>query len=213
MAYLQSNNTIQPQTSKQRLWEKSLPLPCGGPLRNLEDHLVHCSFHSQTHWSDISDQSEPSKEAREPYPGARSGLGLGLEAKNCSAAWKCFWVSRLVFQSFQLPNLKRACYPCSNRWWKCDWAVSARAWAEDEVRPPKNSTAFHVNSVDHVGANECRRQTNEHCQCLKRQPWQSFRHSRRNKYLIVGWPTSCALKSYLSLSASGPAAEMEPEIT
>lgn len=39
-------------------------------------------------------------------------------------------------------------------------------------------------------------------QYLKREPSWSLRHSVKNKYLIGGWPTSCALKSYLSYSAS-----------
>lgn len=41
-----------------------------------------------------------------------------------------------------------------------------------------------------------------HTRHLQREPRQSLRRSMRNKYLIAGWPTSCALKSYLSVSAS-----------
>lgn len=127
---------IQRVFKKQRLWEKSPPLPSGGAVFNWEDHLVHCSFHSQTHWSDISDQSEPSKEAREAlYPGAPSGLGFGLEVKTLpGSVSECFQACLSVFSVVQFKvgvlSLQQSLMEMRL------WAVSARAWAEDEVRPP-----------------------------------------------------------------------------
>lgn len=40
--------------------------------------------------------------------------------------------------------------------------------------------------------------THTYTQYLKNRSFWSLRHSMRNKYLIGGWPSSCALKSYLS---------------
>lgn len=85
--------------------------------------------------------------------------------------------------------------------------IKKRLDEENEVRPPEESG----NSVlkfsqtqtmsSHICANE-QNITHTHIQYLKREPSRSLRHSVRNKYLIGGWPTSCALKSYLSYSAS-----------
>lgn len=64
-------------------------------------------------------------------------------------------------------------------------------------------SALHVNSVSiYVQMSVEHTYTHTHAQHLQREPRQSLRRSMRNKYLIAGWPTSCALKSYLSVSAS-----------